>query len=73
MVAWRLCLKCFLFAELQGWEDGPDFTSVDMLLCDVWNGKFGPFEGESVFTNPSCRISHARINKQKLPHFHFLL
>lgn len=28
-----------------GGGDGPDFTPVNTLPCDVWSGKFGPFEG----------------------------
>ena len=39
MVARSFYLKCFLLAELQGGRDGLEFTSVNILFCDVQNRK----------------------------------
>lgn len=78
MVARSFHLKCFLLAEWQGGRDGPEFTSVNTLLCDVRNTQLDRLH--AVFMGLCSQILHvpaeflvsASTNKSS-PYFHFPL
>lgn len=76
MVAQSFYRKCFLLAELKGGRDGPEFTSVNTLLCDVQNRKLDSLY--AVFMGLCSQILHVPaefssecINRQELPLFLF--
>lgn len=49
MAARSFYLKCFLLAELQGGRNGPEFTSVNTLLCDVQHRKLDRLHARSLW------------------------
>lgn len=78
MVARSFYLKCFLLAELQGGRDGLEFTSVNILFCDVQNRKLDRLYtvlmdlcSQILHVPAECLVSLSK--NMSSPNFHFLL